>query len=195
MPEVCFLTFSRRKLDRWSYFRPDIPPTQRPVPLFPNLLSYNHKWRRLYLGGVCVRRRDFIKVVAGSAAAWPLLAHAQQADRVRRIGMLFPFLPNESQSKARLVAFQHRLQELGWIEGRNLQIDTRWYAGNADDNRKNAAELVALAPDVIVASGSATVGPLLQATRTIPIVFTVVPDPLGAGYIESLARPGGNATG
>ena len=108
--------------------------------------------------------------------------------------MLFPFSAND-QSKARLAAFQHVLQQLGWIEGRNFQIDARWYAGNTDDNRKNAAELVALAPEVIVASGSATVGPLLQATRTIPIVFTVVPDPVGAGYVESLARPGGNATG
>ena len=141
-----------------------------------------------------MKRRQFITGL-GVAVAWPVVASAQQAERVRRIGMLFPFSPNESQSKARLAAFQHGLQELGWIEGRNLQIDARWYAGNADDNRKNAVELVALAPEVIVASGSATVGPLLQATRTIPIVFTVVPDPVGAGYIESLARPGGNATG
>jgi putative tryptophan/tyrosine transport system substrate-binding protein len=141
-----------------------------------------------------MHRRDFIKGIAGSVGAWPLLAHAQQAERVRRIGMLFPF-SNSSQSRGRLAAFQHGLQELGWIEGRNLQIDARWYAGNMDDNRKNAAELVALAPEVIVASGSATVGPLLQATRTIPIIFTVVPDPVGAGYVESLARPGGNATG
>ncbi|MGB9041790.1 MAG: ABC transporter substrate-binding protein [Pseudolabrys sp.] len=140
-----------------------------------------------------MRRREFIKFLGGDAA-WPLRAHAQQADQVRRIGMLFPFSAND-QSKARLAAFQHVLQQLGWIEGRNFQIDARWYAGNTDDNRKNAAELVALAPEVIVASGSATVGPLLQATRTIPIVFTVVPDPVGAGYVESLARPGGNATG
>jgi putative tryptophan/tyrosine transport system substrate-binding protein len=142
-----------------------------------------------------VRRRDFIKAVAGSVGAWPLLAHAQEAERVRRIGMLFPFLANASQSRDRLAAFQHGLQELGWTEGRNLKIEARWFAGNTDDNRKNAVELVALAPEVIVASGSATAGPLLQATRTIPIVFTVVPDPVGAGYVESLARPGGNATG
>jgi putative ABC transport system substrate-binding protein len=109
--------------------------------------------------------------------------------------MLFPFSANNAQSKARVAAFQHGLQQLGWIEGQNVQIDTRWFAGNPDDNRRNAAELVMLAPDVIVASGSATVGPLLQATRTIPIVFTVVPDPVGAGYVESLARPSGNATG
>ena len=141
-----------------------------------------------------MRRREFITFLGG-AAAWPFRAYAQQAERVWRIGMLFPFSANKSQSKARLAALQHGLQELGWIEGRNLQIDARWYAGNTDDNRKNAAELVALAPEVIVASGSATVGPLLQATRTIPIVFTVVPDPVGAGYVESLARPGGNATG
>jgi putative tryptophan/tyrosine transport system substrate-binding protein len=142
-----------------------------------------------------VRRRDFIKVIAGSAGAWPLLVQAQQTERVRRIGLLFPFLANGSQSRDRLAAFKFGLQELGWIEGRNLTIDARWYAGNIDDNRKNAAELVALGPEVIVASGSATVGPLLQATSTIPIVFTVVPDPIGAGYVESLARPGGNATG
>jgi putative tryptophan/tyrosine transport system substrate-binding protein len=142
-----------------------------------------------------VRRRDFIKAIAGSAGAWPLLAHPQEAERVRRIGMLFPFLANASQSRDRLAAFQHGLQELGWTEGRNLKIEARWFAGNTDDNRKNAAELVELAPEVIVASGSATAGPLLQATRTIPIVFTVVPDPVGAGYVESLARPGGNATG
>jgi putative tryptophan/tyrosine transport system substrate-binding protein len=142
-----------------------------------------------------VRRRDFIKAIAGSAGAWPLLVQAQQAERVRHVGLLFPFLANGSQSKDRLAAFKYGLQQLGWIEGRNLAIDARWYAGNIDDNRKNAAELVALGPEVIVASGSATVGPLLQATRTIPIVFTVVPDPIGAGYVESLARPGGNATG
>jgi putative ABC transport system substrate-binding protein len=131
-----------------------------------------------------MRRREFITFLGG-AVAWPFAAHAQQAERVWRIGMLFPFSANESQSKARLAALQRGLQELGWIEGRNLQIDARWYAGNPDDNRKNAAELVALAPEVIVASGSATVGPLLQATRTIPIVFTVVPDPVGAGsYLD-----------
>ena len=144
-----------------------------------------------------MRRREFVKLIGGAAATplWQLTAHAQQAEQVRRIGMLFPFSANGPQSKARLAAFQDGLQQLGWIEGRNLRIDTRWFAGNTDDNRRNAAELVTLAPDVIVASGSATVGPLLQATRTIPIVFTVVPDPVGAGYVESLARPGGNATG
>jgi len=108
-----------------------------------------------------MRRREFIAVLGGVAVAWPVAPRAQQAERVRRIGMLFPFFASDAQSKARLAAFQRGLQQLGWIEGQNLQIDTRWFAGNTDDNRRNAVELVMLAPDVIVGSGSATVGPLL----------------------------------
>jgi putative ABC transport system substrate-binding protein len=144
-----------------------------------------------------MRRREFITLLGGAAAssAWPRAARAQQAERIRRIGVLMPFSANDRQSKARLSAFQQGLQKLGWADGRNLRIDARWFAGRADDNRKNAAELVALAPDVILAPGSATVAPLLQATRAVPIVFVIVPDPVGAGFVNSLARPGGNATG
>src|SRR5262249_54484487 len=145
--------------------------------------------------GSCVRRRDFIKIVAGSATAWPLTAQAQQGEGVRRIGMLWPFSADDPRGKASLAVLKQGLQQLGWIDGRNLRIDARWFAGNPDDNRKNAAELVALAPDLIFATGAATLGPLLQATRTIPVVFTIVPDPVGSGYVASLARPGGNATG
>jgi putative ABC transport system substrate-binding protein len=141
-----------------------------------------------------MRRRDFIKVFAGSVA-WPLAASAQQGERVRRVGAVFPFSENDPQSMARLAALRQGLQQLGWTDGYNLRIETRWFTGNPDDNRRNAVELVALAPDLIFASGSATLGPLLQATRSIPIVFAVVPDPVGVGFVDSLARPGGNATG
>jgi len=142
-----------------------------------------------------VRRREFITLLGGVAATWPLVARAQQGERMRRVGVLMPFSANDPQSKARFSAFQQGLDKLGWADGRNLRIDARWFAGSADDNRKNAAELVALAPEVILASGSATVGPVLQATRTVPVVFVIVPDPVGAGLVNSLARPGGNATG
>ena len=142
-----------------------------------------------------MRRRDFVKLFVGSATAWPLAARAQQGEQVRRIGMLWPFSANDPRGKASLAALQQALRQLGWIEGRNLRIDARWFAGNPDDNRKNAAELIALAPDLIFASGSAAAQPLLQATRTIPVVFAIVPDPVGAGFVQNLARPGGNATG
>jgi putative ABC transport system substrate-binding protein len=142
-----------------------------------------------------MRRREFIALLGGAAATWPLAARAQQGERMRRIGVLMPFSANDPQSKARLSAFQQGLQKLGWVDGHNVRIDARWFAGSADDNRKNAVELVALVPDVILATGSAAVGPLLQATRTVPIVFVIVPDPVGAGFVNSLARPGGNATG
>ncbi len=114
---------------------------------------------------------------------------------MRRIGVLMIAAADDPEAQARIAAFVQGLQQLGWTDGRNVRIDTRWAAGNADDIRKYAAELVALAPDVILAAGSATVGPLLQATRTVPIVFAIVPDPVGAGFVDSLARPGGNATG
>jgi putative ABC transport system substrate-binding protein len=120
---------------------------------------------------------------------------AQQADRMRRIGVLMSLAADDRQGQARLNAFVQGLHELGWIDGRNLRIDTRWAAGDGDRGRKYAAELVALAPDVILASGGSLVGPLLQVTHTVPIVFTQTPDPVGAGFIDSLARPGGNATG
>jgi len=114
---------------------------------------------------------------------------------VRRIGVLTPFAADDPEAKARVEAFVHALQQLGWSVGRNLQIDIRWGAGDAERMRHYAAELVVLAPDAILAAGGATVGPLLQATRSVPIVFTLTPDPVGAGFVDSLAHPGGNATG
>jgi putative tryptophan/tyrosine transport system substrate-binding protein len=141
-----------------------------------------------------MRRRDFITLLGG-AAVWPFAVRAQQADRMRRIGVLMSLAADDKQGQARLNAFVQGLQELGWIDGRNLQIDTRWAAGEGVQGRKYAAELVALAPDAILASGGIGVGPLLQATQTVPIVFTQTPDPVGAGFVDSLARPGGNATG
>jgi putative ABC transport system substrate-binding protein len=142
-----------------------------------------------------MRRRDFIKVIAGSTAAWPLPLSAQQAERMRRIGVFMNLASNDAEGQARNAAFLQGLQEAGWAVGRNVRIDTRWGAGDADDIRKYAAELVALAPDVILSTGASTVAPLLQATRTVPIVFVQVADPVGSGFVESLARPGGNATG
>ncbi|MFZ1193538.1 MAG: ABC transporter substrate-binding protein [Pseudolabrys sp.] len=141
-----------------------------------------------------MRRREFI-TLAGGAVAWPLAARAQQPERMRRIGVLLPGTANDAEYQARMVAFLQGLQQLGWSEGRNVRIDTRWAAGDANLIRKYVAELIALAPDVILAPGNTTVGPLLQATRAVPIVFTTLLDPVGAGFVESLARPGGNATG
>jgi len=141
-----------------------------------------------------MRRRDFITLV-GSAASWPLAARAQQAERVRRIGVLLPATADDPQRQAWFGAFLQGLAQSDWIIGRNVQIDTRWATANPDAVRRHAAELAALAPDVIVASGASTVGPLLQVTRTVPIVFAAVADPVGAGFVNSLARPGGNATG
>jgi len=142
-----------------------------------------------------VRRRDFIKVIAGSAAAWPLAASAQQSDRTRRIGVLMPATADNAEYQARMAAFVHGLQELGWSDGRNVRIDIRYAAGDANLIRKYAAELIALAPDVMLAPGTTSLGPLLQATRTVPIIFTTLLDPVGAGFVDSLARPGGNVTG
>jgi putative ABC transport system substrate-binding protein len=143
-----------------------------------------------------VRRREFITLLGGAAAAWPLAARTQQPDRMRRIGVLMASAADDSENQARMAAFLQDLAQLGWIDGRNVRIDTRWATTNADDLRRHAAELAALAPDVILAaSGTSTVAPLLQATRTVPIVFVVVIDPVGAGFVASLARPGGNATG
>jgi ABC-type uncharacterized transport system substrate-binding protein len=139
-------------------------------------------------------RREFITLLGGAAATWPLAARAQQGERMRRIGVLVA-VADDPEGQARIAAFLQGLQQLGWAEGRNLQIDTRWGAGDADRFRKYAAELVALAPDVILAAGGAVVPPLLQATRSVPIVFTQTPDPVGAGFVDSLARPGGNVTG
>jgi putative ABC transport system substrate-binding protein len=142
-----------------------------------------------------MRRRDFINLISGTVAAWPLAARGQQGERVRRIGVLMPLPPDDPVAQARFAVFQQRLDELGWKAGQNVQIDIRWAASGATDFRKYSTELLALAPDVVLATGSATVGPLLQATRSVPVVFAVVPDPVGAGYVDNLARPGGNATG
>ena len=142
-----------------------------------------------------MRRRDLITLVGSSAVAWPLAARAQQDGRVRRVGVLMTTATDDPEGQARLAAFLQGLQQLGWIDGRNARIDARWAAGNPDYTRKYAAELLTLAPDVVLAAGSQSVGPLLQATRTVPIVFVHVPDPVGAGFVASLARPGGNATG
>src|SRR6516225_2398985 len=142
-----------------------------------------------------MRRRAFVVGITGSAFAWPLAVRAQQSERIRRVGVLHTPAADDSEGQARSAAFLQGLQQLGWTDGRNVRIDTRWAAGDPDHIRRYVAELVALAPDVIMATGSATVGPLLQATRTVPIVFAGVPDPVGSGFVESLARPGGNATG
>ena len=141
-----------------------------------------------------MRRREFITLLGG-AAAWPLAARAQQPERMRRIGILLPAAADDAEFQAWVGAFLQALALLGWTIGRNVRIDTRWATANAAEIRRHAAELVALAPDVILAHGASTVGPLLQATRTVPIVFPVVGDPVGAGFVDSLARPGGNATG
>ena len=142
-----------------------------------------------------MRRRNFISLLGGAAAAWPLAARAQPRERPRRIGVLVGLGADDSQAQARNAAFLQGLGELGWIVGRNLQIDFRWGGGNARRYRRQAAELVALAPELIVAMGASVVGPLLQTTRTVPIVFVQVTDPVSSGYVASLARPGGNATG
>ena len=142
-----------------------------------------------------MRRREFITLVGG-AAAWPMVARAQQNERVRRIGVLVASSADDAEFQARVAAFNEGLAQLGWTEGRNVRIDTRWATTNADELRKHAAELAAPTPDVLVgASGTTTVAALLQATRTVPIVFAIVVDPVGAGFVASLARPGGNATG
>jgi putative tryptophan/tyrosine transport system substrate-binding protein len=142
-----------------------------------------------------MRRRDFIKAIVRSATAWPLAARAQQSKPMRRVAALMPYAANDPQAQNRNAAFLQGLQQLGWTVGRNLQIEYRWSAGSEDDTRKYAAELVALSPDVIFTSGASTVEPLRRLTRSVPIVFVLVPDPVGAGFVESLARPGGNVTG
>src|SRR5262245_52628115 len=145
-----------------------------------------------------MRRREFISLLGGAAAASacrPLAAHAEQSERVRHIGMLAILPDGDPEEQGRQSAFLQELQHKGWFEGRNLRIERRRSGGDAARTRKYAEELVALAPEVIVVGGSAGLTPLLQVTRTVPIVFTIVPDPVGAGFVDSLARPGGNATG
>jgi putative tryptophan/tyrosine transport system substrate-binding protein len=139
-----------------------------------------------------MRRREFITVIAG-AAAWPITTYAQQRDGQRRIAVLMTI--EDSRGQARMVAFREGLQQLGWTEGRNIRIDARWSGGDDAKMRKAAAEVVALAPEVILATGSSSMGPLMQVPSAVPTVFVIVPDPVGAGYVNSLARPGGNATG
>ena len=141
-----------------------------------------------------MRRREFV-ILLGGAATWPLDARAQQGEHVRRIGVLNPAAADDPVFQARIGAFQQELALLGWNIGRNVRIDIRWATTNATEIRRQAAELVALGPDVILAAGDTTLPQLLQATRTVPIVFPVATDPVGAGYVDSLARPGGNATG
>src|SRR5215472_13077273 len=140
------------------------------------------------------RRREFITLLGGAAAAWPLAARAQQPERVRRIGSLTG-IADDSTTQARLATFLETLQQLGWTEGQNVQVDRRWGGGDADRIRKYAAELATLNPNVILATGAPATQQLLRATRTVPIVFVLVPDPVGSGFVESLSRPGGNATG
>jgi len=142
-----------------------------------------------------IGRRKFLATLGGAAAAWPLAARAQQGERVRRIGYIDMLAADDPEASVRYGALLQGLQQLGWTIGRNIRIDTRWTKGDADEARKYAAELVALAPDAIVATGISTVGPLLQLTRTVPVVFPAASDPVAAGLVESLARPGGNATG
>jgi putative ABC transport system substrate-binding protein len=142
-----------------------------------------------------MRRRDLITVLGGTAAMWPLAARAQQGERMRRIGVLLPAAADDPIFQSRVGAFLQGLALLGWTIGRNVRIDYRWSAGDAERIRKGVADVVALAPDVILAHGALTVVPLLQATRTVPIVFPFAVDPVGAGIINSLARPGGNVTG
>ena len=142
-----------------------------------------------------MKRREFITLLGGATAAWPLAARAQQPERMRRIGVLTPYPADDAEGHARLTAFAQALQQSGWTLGQNVRIDYRWGPGNADIMRKYATELVALGPDVVLASTSAAVAALLDASRTVPIVFAAVADPVAAGFVESLARPGGNATG
>jgi len=143
-----------------------------------------------------MRRREFITLLGGAAAAWPLKARAQQNERMRHVGVLMASTADDPEWQARIAAFLQGLQQLSWVDGRNVHIDIRWATTKPDDIRNHAAELVALTPDVILAgAGTTSVAPLLQATRTVPIVFALVIDPVGAGFVDSLQKPGGNATG
>src|SRR5262252_369620 len=142
-----------------------------------------------------IPRRKFLATLGGAAAAWPLAARAQQPDRMRRIGVLMNLAADDAEGQLRIAAFLQALQQLGWSDGRNIRIDYRWAAGDAGRFHRYAEELLALVPDVILASATPSVQALQQATRTVPIVFAIVADPVGAGFVDSLARPDGNVTG
>jgi len=142
-----------------------------------------------------MRRREFITLLGGAAAAWPVVARAQQGERVRCVGILQNFPENDPVASVLNATFLKELRQSGWAVGNNIRIETRWAGNRSEDIRRHGAELVALTPDVILANGTSTLGPLLQVSRTIPIVFVQVTDPVGSGYVESMAKPGGNATG
>ena len=143
-----------------------------------------------------MRRREFIGLVSGAAVAWPLAAHAQQPDRMRRIGVLMAHAESDPEFRTSVAAFRKGLQKLGWTEGRNIQLDFRWGAlDDAELRQRSAIELIALKPELIVTQNTPPTATMLQQTRTIPIVFVIVADPVGSGFVESMARPGGNATG
>ena len=142
-----------------------------------------------------MRRREFIALVGGTAVAWPLAAGAQQREPLRRVAILVSTTRDTPGAQERVTAFLEAFEQLGWRDGRNVQIVVRWGGGNEPETRKYAEEIVALAPDVILATGSVGAEVMLKATRTIPVVFAVVPDPMGSGFVQSLSRPGGNATG
>src|SRR5262245_65688384 len=142
-----------------------------------------------------IGRRKFLATLGGAAVAWPLAARAQPTERKRRIGIIQPASSDDAEYQVRVGALLEELQHLGWVIGRNIQVETRWTKRDPDDARKHAAELVALAPDAIVATGISTMGPLLQLTRTVSVVFPAASDPVAAGLVESLARPGGHVTG
>jgi putative tryptophan/tyrosine transport system substrate-binding protein len=142
-----------------------------------------------------MRRREFVRLMSGAAAAWPFTVCAQQSDRMRRIGVLTGTRAEDAENKDRNAAFEQGLQQLGWMPGRNVRIDYRFAGGDAATSRKQAEELVALAADVIVSTGSFSTGQLLRVTHTVPVVFAIVPDPVGSGFVDSLSQPGRNATG
>ncbi len=141
-----------------------------------------------------MKRREFITLLGGGAVAWPVAARAQQPDRMRCVGILQNFPENDPVASVLNATFLKEMRQSGWAVGNNICIKTRWAGNRSDDIRRHVAELVALMPDVILSNGTSTLGPLLQVTRTIPIVFVQVTDPVGSGYVESLAKPGGNAT-
>ena len=140
-----------------------------------------------------MRRRDFIKAITASAAGWPLIARAQQGERMRRVAVLMSV--DNPEARTNHAAFVQSLKQLGWVDGQNVRIETLWADGTASLIRKNATGVLALAPDAVVVSGNDPMGALLQVTRTVPIVFAQVADPVGSGFVKTMARPGGNATG